>query len=373
MPRRGTRRAPRSPLARLDRAARSPGRTDLLGQCAHELKAECLGLAEVQAGGKADPVVLDGEPVPILLQAHAHADLSAAVSRKRVLQRIRHQLVDDQPAGHRQIDPEDDLVELDTVADTASRVVGAEELRNQRPDVLREIDAREVLRAVQHLVDQRHRADPILAFSQQLADGSVGDLGRLQPEQAGGDLQVVLDAVVDLLEQELLLAQGALDDLLGALALGDVEGDTLEQEGPAGFVRDQPRLAVHPDDLAGPGEETAYRPERTSSRAAARELAIPQLAIVGVELPEPEHWIAHPFLLREPEQRLDLRADVDVAETSLERSHERDRRDLFHQRAIAGLGDRRRPRQVDRKSTRLNSSHLVISYAVFCLKKKNKK
>src|SRR5256885_10840924 len=30
---------------------------------------------------------------------------------------------------------------------------------------------------------------------------------------------------------------------------------------------------------------------------------------------------------------------------------------------------RRRP---DRKSTRLNSSHLVISYAVFCLKKKKK-
>src|SRR5436305_12007083 len=34
------------------------------------------------------------------------------------------------------------------------------------------------------------------------------------------------------------------------------------------------------------------------------------------------------------------------------------------------------PRQValqDRKSTRLNSSHVRISYAVFCLKKKNKK
>src|SRR2546426_3419017 len=27
--------------------------------------------------------------------------------------------------------------------------------------------------------------------------------------------------------------------------------------------------------------------------------------------------------------------------------------------------------RADRKSTRLNSSHLVISYAVFCLKKKN--
>src|SRR2546426_7327878 len=32
-----------------------------------------------------------------------------------------------------------------------------------------------------------------------------------------------------------------------------------------------------------------------------------------------------------------------------------------------------RPLEVDRKSTRLNSSHLVISYAVFCLKKKKNK
>src|SRR2546426_8459031 len=31
-----------------------------------------------------------------------------------------------------------------------------------------------------------------------------------------------------------------------------------------------------------------------------------------------------------------------------------------------------RATKVDRKSTRLNSSHLVISYAVFCLKKKKK-
>src|SRR2546426_6727374 len=32
--------------------------------------------------------------------------------------------------------------------------------------------------------------------------------------------------------------------------------------------------------------------------------------------------------------------------------------------------DRDNVTSVDRKSTRLNSSHLVISYAVFCLKKK---
>src|SRR5690625_6954708 len=31
------------------------------------------------------------------------------------------------------------------------------------------------------------------------------------------------------------------------------------------------------------------------------------------------------------------------------------------------------PKLIDRKSTRLNSSHVAISYAVFCLKKKKKK
>src|SRR5437667_9047857 len=32
-----------------------------------------------------------------------------------------------------------------------------------------------------------------------------------------------------------------------------------------------------------------------------------------------------------------------------------------------------RDHRIDRKSTRLNSSHITISYAVFCLKKKKKK
>src|SRR5256885_4130848 len=55
-------------------------------------------------------------------------------------------------------------------------------------------------------------------------------------------------------------------------------------------------------------------------------------------------------------------------------------RGAHHQHAHAGggLADRHLPgpvlfaesRRLDRKSTRLNSSHLVISYAVFCLKKK---
>src|SRR5947209_17125791 len=53
----------------------------------------------------------------------------------------------------------------------------------------------------------------------------------------------------------------------------------------------------------------------------------------------------------------DLARDVAVGEPARHRRNDRGRR-----REIA-----------DRKSTRLNSSHANISYAVFCLKKKNQK
>src|SRR5947207_10638557 len=39
--------------------------------------------------------------------------------------------------------------------------------------------------------------------------------------------------------------------------------------------------------------------------------------------------------------------------------------------ALVSRHDRNASETLDRKSTRLNSSHTVISYAVFCLKKKN--
>src|SRR5947207_6298338 len=49
---------------------------------------------------------------------------------------------------------------------------------------------------------------------------------------------------------------------------------------------------------------------------------------------------------------------------SVEEGEEQDQRQIQHQE--------QRPAVADRKSTRLNSSHTVISYAVFCLKKKKK-
>src|SRR5688572_31861688 len=73
-----------------------------------------------------------------------------------------------------------------------------------------------------------------------------------------------------------------------------------------------------------------------------------------------------------------FRSDLDAARLPLLEQH------LGHRRAPDdGAAKRRqvggregrvlRQEEVDRKSTRLNSSHSQISYAVFCLKKKKKK
>src|SRR5437867_8565474 len=53
------------------------------------------------------------------------------------------------------------------------------------------------------------------------------------------------------------------------------------------------------------------------------------------------------------------------------RSHRENRAD--QPVGSAANGDRNHGAGRDRKSTRLNSSHRTISYAVFCLKKKNMK
>src|SRR3989442_10753737 len=45
---------------------------------------------------------------------------------------------------------------------------------------------------------------------------------------------------------------------------------------------------------------------------------------------------------------------------------------IRHEQFLARFMKRHLRRPIDRKSTRLNSSHVRISYAVFCLKKKKK-
>src|SRR2546426_1627214 len=97
------------------------------------------------------------------------------------------------------------------------------------------------------------------------------------------------------------------------------------------MIRRPPRSTLFP-------YTTLFRSERRQSHA------------------EPEPLVGHPLGPR--------RHDEDDAAQGEEGARGDRQRD--------GLAEERRGKRGDRKSTRLNSSHLVISYAVFCLKKKKK-
>src|SRR5690242_21134645 len=82
------------------------------------------------------------------------------------------------------------------------------------------------------------------------------------------------------------------------------------------------------------------------------------------------------MLRRPPRSTLFPYTTLFRSEAALDRGADADRG--LH---AAGIGDQQRAAvdaarcwsPIDRKSTRLNSSHMSISYAVFCLKKKKKK
>src|SRR5438105_11560592 len=85
------------------------------------------------------------------------------------------------------------------------------------------------------------------------------------------------------------------------------------------------------------------------------------------------HLICFVFMLRRPPRStLFPYTTLFRSEARVPEPLERIRGGRRHAEHVTAVAERRLAR-VDRKSTRLNSSHEWISYAVFCLKKKKKK
>src|SRR5207245_9740923 len=78
------------------------------------------------------------------------------------------------------------------------------------------------------------------------------------------------------------------------------------------------------------------------------------------DLPHERHVAAAEMVFDHARRQVELGRDVVIVLDSLTR--------LARSHNTTGRGS---GRTIDRKSTRLNSSHGSISYAVFCLKKKN--
>src|SRR6476660_7268599 len=142
-------------------------------------------------------------------------------------------------------------------------------------------------------------------------------------------------------------------------------------------------------DCAGQGPAAAARlrfeiAERVEpyEHAALRRLIIPGIIVFEgrlhrLELGEPIAWPHRPaeraIMLGREMARMNLLGDVEVKRPlvvsgSVGADHE-PVEDLVGEVLIDDL---RHVAGIDRKSTRLNSSHQIISYAVFCLKKKKK-
>src|SRR3989454_11538101 len=143
--------------------------------------------------------------------------------------------------------------------------------------------------------------------------------------------------------------------------------------------RDPLRLPTVPESLQGfvIGIPKEYFPpdlDPAVRRACDRVIRIVKdlgAAVREVSLPHTSYAVATYYIVAPAEASSNL-ARYDGARYGPRFDGAADVRALYRTTRGEGFGPevRRRILVGDRKSTRLNSSHLVISYAVFCLKKK---
>ena len=108
--------------------------------------------------------------------------------------------------------------------------------RGECADVFRKIYLGKTVCAVKLFVNERHRCDAVLAFAKEFQKGLVGDFEGLQVQQAGDDLQIVFDAVMNLFEKDFFLMQRGPNFLFRLLLLGDVLCRPAHEDGHIVFI-----------------------------------------------------------------------------------------------------------------------------------------
>src|SRR5437667_3321627 len=131
------------------------------------------------------------------------APCSAAV--KCVLQGIKQQFVGDQAEQNALVEIERDLIGGKVKREVAARRgVRAQQHFSQLTQMRREIKVRLPSLVVELFVKTSHGIDAIATLGKNVANSGISKLARLKPEQAGHDLQVVLDPVVNFRERNSL-------------------------------------------------------------------------------------------------------------------------------------------------------------------------
>jgi len=160
-------------------------------------------------------------------------------------------------------------------------------------------------------VNQGHRPDAALAVSEDLGGLLVADLVRLKVQQTRNHLQVVFDAMVDLLQQYFLFLQGSANFLVAALSLGNVfitpevimpipvhgEWEVIPQKHPPAFRHDffRATLLTGSNDLLAARRPdlvlAKYEPGFGSENGLNRRGHIEHLAESGIQVNDPARLI----------------------------------------------------------------------------------
>src|SRR6185369_8010381 len=193
------------------------GAVQLLRQVLDELQAHGCRMLDIEIDRKSDSVIphrQSAAPFGQKLEIHpqgSHARGSRMPGRKGMLQGVGDQLVDDQADGNGPVQVQLDIVDLGRQFDMpALQSIGANQMGRQILNMGPHGNPGEIAGPVEIFMDQGHRTHPIAAFGKQLRNGGIVDPGRLKAEQAVDQLQVVLHAMVDLLEKRVLLLQRGL-------------------------------------------------------------------------------------------------------------------------------------------------------------------
>src|SRR5439155_1948448 len=113
---------------------------------------------------------------------------------------------------------------------------------------------------------------------------------------------------------------------------------------------------------------------RQGERLAPERAVLPSVAEVDPKPDHEPHEQPDPCVQGERQHETDTREDAEQRDEWHEGRAKRslEIRSRMPQDPHAGAHQDEREQRTNRKSTRLNSSHVAISYAVFCLKKKKK-
>ena len=188
--------------------------------------------------GNADAVIADLQPdlMALVLAASRFWMLAGSCVRKRVLQRVGNQLIDDQPARNGGVHGQPEIVDRRRDLD-APRIdsIRTEQVIRELVDVRREIDFGEIFGLIQPLVNQSHGVNPVLALLKHPASRGILDGARLEAQKAGDYLKIVLDPMVNFLEKDFLFPKGGANRFIRDLAGRDIAKNYGEEPAVSNF------------------------------------------------------------------------------------------------------------------------------------------